>query len=913
MKHSKKVLSLIMAVIMVLSVLPLNASAGIVPANTNSVDELISIGKLTTLLDTLVSKLNRDKGILYTPVFRIVFLAMNNDDINATLAANGVTEVTTMSGAMGAKVLVNWLDTYVLPDLQAKLDSSSAIQTINDNFGALLQVKIGSVQDAFDTISQLDNTGVKAILLTCGDLADLNVSDIKNADKVSSNYTGALDALFEFLNKNIGIVNKVLDGTIKLGVLNSLKSKIAFLGDLPLFLKSMIYKLIDKDAKEGKFEEGKMGGDWATSPYADYTADQMLAAALIKLIDKSEGKVEKKDCNDVLSNGVYGLLDKFAPTLYANFAVKPLNDLIDKLNAFLADNSGNATLLAQFNYPIPAVDEHTFDAIFDGSEEKGFLGQLNNILVLALKHVCSEAAITAAGVQEGSNAAELNANLERIGRYLVPILKDPAIQAMMGGYALPEEVTAESTLPEMATYILKPFFEGWFASYEGTANPGYLASAVESATTLPQLAALAVYFTARNGWLNLNYDFSGVADALIDTNDGSVKKLDSVTATDVALAAGAGIAIGAITLPENAEKIHFTASITDPADWQKSFNEIENWGLDFVTGLPAVARVHNLRNQNGYDAFYKLDVILNELLNFSFLNGAGTVPFKLELGRFLKYGLLEKLYKFDLAGIVAIFERNGASDNILKNPLNSSVIKIVDRILTALFDHSENRTQSANWEDAINAPGKEQCTHEYKYKYDYCTACGAYYAAPQQQKFEKTNPTHQWLASEFKKVEDPHLEATERFCNLKRQEYHVCAICGTEENIGEPRRPQHTFGPAVEIDGYNVETCTICGYEKKTKIEGGTDPTDPTDPTEPTDPIVNILYGDVDGSGEITPGDARLALRISLGLMQDGDMIMTDEMQARADVDGKDGVQPGDARLILRKSLGLVDEEWRTD
>ena len=70
------------------------------------------------------------------------------------------------------------------------------------------------------------------------------------------------------------------------------------------------------------------------------------------------------------------------------------------------------------------------------------------------------------------------------------------------------------------------------------------------------------------------------------------------------------------------------------------------------------------------------------------------------------------------------------------------------------------------------------------------------------------------------------------------------------------------------------------------------------------------ITGDVDGSGEITPADARLALRIALGLMKDGDVDMTEEMQARADVDGKDGVQPADARLILRKSLGLVDPEW---
>ncbi len=73
---------------------------------------------------------------------------------------------------------------------------------------------------------------------------------------------------------------------------------------------------------------------------------------------------------------------------------------------------------------------------------------------------------------------------------------------------------------------------------------------------------------------------------------------------------------------------------------------------------------------------------------------------------------------------------------------------------------------------------------------------------------------------------------------------------------------------------------------------------------------ISVLMGDVDGDGFIQPGDARLALRISLGLMKDGDTDMTPEMVARADVDGKDGVQPADARLILRKSLGLTDKEW---
>ena len=129
--------------------------------------------------------------------------------------------------------------------------------------------------------------------------------------------------------------------------------------------------------------------------------------------------------------------------------------------------------------------------------------------------------------------------------------------------------------------------------------------------------------------------------------------------------------------------------------------------------------------------------------------------------------------------------------------------------------------------------------------------------------------------------------------------YYTCAHCDEISDemtfeTGDPDPAAHRWGEWYENgEGKTVHDCALCGA---TEEKGGA-----------------ILYGDVDGNGEITPGDARLALRISLGLMKDGDMVMTDEMQARADVDGKDGVQPGDARLILRKSLGLVDPEWRTD
>jgi hypothetical protein len=77
------------------------------------------------------------------------------------------------------------------------------------------------------------------------------------------------------------------------------------------------------------------------------------------------------------------------------------------------------------------------------------------------------------------------------------------------------------------------------------------------------------------------------------------------------------------------------------------------------------------------------------------------------------------------------------------------------------------------------------------------------------------------------------------------------------------------------------------------------------------DPL-SLLHdtGDVDGNGTIEPADARLALRISLGLLSDEGKDVTEEDVYAADVNGSGGVEPADARLILRKSLGLEVEVW---
>ncbi len=63
------------------------------------------------------------------------------------------------------------------------------------------------------------------------------------------------------------------------------------------------------------------------------------------------------------------------------------------------------------------------------------------------------------------------------------------------------------------------------------------------------------------------------------------------------------------------------------------------------------------------------------------------------------------------------------------------------------------------------------------------------------------------------------------------------------------------------------------------------------------------IPGDIDNDGQITSGDARLALRASVGLET-----LTEQQTKAADVDYDGKITAGDARLILRRSVGLPDE-----
>ena len=99
-------------------------------------------------------------------------------------------------------------------------------------------------------------------------------------------------------------------------------------------------------------------------------------------------------------------------------------------------------------------------------------------------------------------------------------------------------------------------------------------------------------------------------------------------------------------------------------------------------------------------------------------------------------------------------------------------------------------------------------------------------------------------------------------------------------------------GEAIDGEGWRAKEAHIAPTEK------------PDDPFLP----YNGKIGDLDGDRGITASDARLALRMAVGL--EPERSAAPAMLRYADVDGSGAVNAADARLILRRAVGFIDPEW---
>lgn len=149
---------------------------------------------------------------------------------------------------------------------------------------------------------------------------------------------------------------------------------------------------------------------------------------------------------------------------------------------------------------------------------------------------------------------------------------------------------------------------------------------------------------------------------------------------------------------------------------------------------------------------------------------------------------------------------------------------------------------------------KEATATELGVKHDVCTVCGFETA-----KIHYGAHSHTF-SDEWKTNKDAH--------------YHECSCGERKDEAG------HVFEAAEN----GKEKCTTCGYERDAQA-------------------ITIIKGDINGDGKVTATDARIALRIGTKLEKLEDQIVP-HMEA-VDVNGDGKITATDARKILRAATKL--------
>lgn len=938
MKTSKKIISVILAVIMVIGTAS-TAFAGAIDT-TKSVDKLIEQENIANVAEYLLKSINNRKDDITGTVLRLAFLFLKNEDLNAFIAGRDVTQ---LSDEQNAEILVKWLN-KVLQDnttaiTEAKWYGLAKAACVFLGIKLDLSNIDGAIRTLHDACEKCANPGLIGVAIDFADLGKLNGKALDGVSIAKKGNLGVVKALINWVSDNTYVIKRLIMSQLNAGSLNDTIK----INDINAKVKEFIGKDVILDKMYRLVYGGAKDGNFATSMYNNYTADQLLAAGFIKMmkcIDATTpaNKIEKPECDEALSMSVYRLIAKYGPVFLENYKFKKDGKtIIEKLNsvfkglidALMKEEAVDAETKARFDFK--EFTNADFNAIFENLENDGILNQFNNICCLVAKKILSAAAYNELGLTTGGNEY-LNENLTKICRYTLPAIAKVGTIGGIDFTAFNADAVNNMSLAEMGAAVLKLFFPTWFKENIATAT-----DAVNNAKTIDQLAVIAAKLAlTTEKWMKWAGENTLKEPAKVNLN--TVSSMNSAACKEAILKMGAEVA--AIALDHNSKSTHFTLD-ENREGWTyvTYLNTIVNWGVNFIKGIPAVLSCEKFYDDTT-NPFYKINVALNELVNFSFVD-AGDATFKLDIETLLFDKLLGNLFNMDLAGALNTFKKNDKKDNILNGTIVSGVVSVLDKALTAMFEHNCTVTKT------IVKKALGNCVYQ-DYSYSYCAANGHYTAAPKETGNEYTKHEFgNWIT-----IKPGVCGATEK--GLKRR---TCSVCEKTEEDTIVKNNDHLWkviaevAPTAESDGYKLWGC-VCGAEDKeilpklaaTEItvtqndhlkvnKDGIIVTDTSVAANAaafgtnaslvkgnasvenkvatgmrlvleangTSLIKEIaVLGDIDGNGEISVGDARNVLRAAVALD-----ILTGVRAIACDVDFSGDISVGDARLVLRAAVAL--------
>lgn len=728
MKTFTKVLSVFMALLMVVACIPMTAFAA--ERDTSSLDRYLNPDNLAVVVEDLLTALGDRKEEITPTVLSICFELI--DALKEAAAENNV-DVATAKTEDLADVLVAYLN-EVLAEAnldEALKDYAGVINTVTgltldlSSVDAILNLLV----EAGPVLSKPSGL-VGALTGDFGDAKNLDVSMFektpaqknKPAVAISTKNSNGLDiiyALFNFISadKNVDIIKKVVKGTFTLGKANSrLKSlldldidaeiKNMMGNNIPVMVNGLLYDNLI--ATEG-------APAYADSIYKDFKSDELLAAALLKFATGED--VDKADATKLAGMTLNEIVATYADAAFAKFLVGPLNtDLRTALNDLIAMDPQLDVLknIINLDYEFKAESFNFAQMTADGLFEN-----LNDLVCNIVEVILQPAVYAELGLKKGGNE-NITANLTSVFAYILKTLA-----ANNGGKL---EFTIDGTAYSFdfsgftADKIAGKSLEDMLVAVVGLFYPTLLQVELPAEVkSLEQLAGYTAYVAIDKFMVNSDeVDFDKDYKALVFA-DGKVRDISQNQWNNVLGEMGMDVAIYWLN---DATNFGMTQADVDALKakgwtWENFFEEIVDWALGYIKGIPAVADELEFERDviDGNGAWYKLNVVLNELFPLAFINDCGDETFTFDVYTAVMTNIVPSFYDCDFAAFANVFGTNDLEENPFNQKFIASVIGMVDNLLFSIFEHECGKT--ANFDKAATA------THD-GYKGSYCTANGHY-------------------------------------------------------------------------------------------------------------------------------------------------------------------------------------------
>lgn len=704
MKKISKIISFFMALLMVVSCVPMTAFAKEKDRDTSSLDKYLSTENLATVVEDLLNALGTRKKDFVPSALNLCFQTI--DALKETAQENNVNVFDASTEQLAGQFIV-YLDKVITEeDLNSVLPWY--VESIGSSIGVTINLRsVDSIlQTLVDVGAVFKNPPLIAVLAgfrDFGDAKNLDVSMFVKEGKtaISTKNSKNLDiiyAIFDFLSTdaNIEFINKIISGKLDLGSANDAIKMLAEGLDIEAEV-TKLFGNIQQSVNELLYDNliaGEEDPAFAESVYVGFSSDELLAAALLKQITGEDAS--QAECKKLAGMTLYQMIGKYADVVIANIILEPLNnDFKESLKELIASDPQLKVLekIINMNYEFK---KDTFN--FAEMAKEGLFENLNNIVCTIAKVVLQPKVYSELGLKKGGNE-NVTANLTSVFAYILKTL------ATNNGGKL--ELTVEEKKYSFdfsgftADNIADKSLEDMFVAVVGLFYPNLLQVKLPSEVkTLEQLVGYTAYVAIDKYMVDSkDVDFNKDYKNLVLSN-GKVKNLSQAQWNNVIGEMGMDVAIYWLN---DATNFGMTQAEVDALKakgwtWEDFFEEIVDWALNYIKGIPAVADKLEIERgvSDGYGAWYKLNVVLNELFPLAFINGCGDETFTFDVYTAVMKKIVPSLYDCDYAAFADVLATNNKKDNPFNQPLIASVIEMADHFIFSIFEHECVKT--ANFE-----------------------------------------------------------------------------------------------------------------------------------------------------------------------------------------------------------------------